>query len=403
MHNSKIITVLLAAILFTGALTAAIPSFMVNAEASNDKNYIKDKDVDGEDVDSEASSDEEKDNNVDSEASSDEEKDNNVDSEASSDKEKNNNVDSEASNYKKDNNVDSEASNYKKDNNVDSEASNYKKDNNVDSEASSDQREIKYKDINQDKYASYSKSYQDYNQKSIENQDTYSKEKGYYDDSSSYGQVYTKPSYGTDYGNDYDKKIIKKIIVVCPDGSKVPVDRDNSIMTGVVTGGEENGFIDNVIEEVCPAIDSCEECFEWILNFADNRTESVAIVNTVIDALNEQTPTGQPDLDVVEVDADGYEGPNLWEICEFFNGLVEDSINQGQAISALRSTIQETIQQSVDAGEVTPIVGSLAIDIIECIAELEGIELPLTPTNGNNNQNQALEIPLTSSSSGTIR
>jgi hypothetical protein len=174
-------------------------------------------------------------------------------------------------------------------------------------------------------------------------------------------------------------------------------------MTGVVTGGEENGFIDNVIEGVCPAIDSCEECFEWILNFADNRTESVAIVNTVIDALNDQTPTGQPDLDAVEVDADGYEGPNLWEICEFFNGLLEDSINQGQAISALRSSIQETIQQAVDARDVTPIVGSLAIDIIECIAELEGIEIPLTPTNGNNNQNQALGIPLTSSSSGTIR
>ena len=337
MHNSKIIAVFLAAILFTGALTAAIPSFMVYAEASNDKNYIKDKDVDGEDVDSKPSDNEEE------------------------------------------------------------------KDGYADSKPSDDKGEIKYKDINQDKYASYNKSYQGYNQKSYGNQDTYSKEKGYYDDSSSYGQVYTKPSYGTDYGNDYDKKIIKKIIVVCPDGSKVPVDRDNSIMTGVVTGGEENGFIDNVIEEVCPAIDSCEECFEWILNFADNRTESVAIVNTVIDALNDQTPTGQPDLDAVEVDADGYEGPSLWEICDFFNGLLEDSINQGQAISSLRSTIQESLQEAVDSGDVTPIVHSLAIDIIECIAELEGIELPLTPTTGNNNQNQALGIPLTSSSSGTIR
>jgi hypothetical protein len=326
----------LAAILFTGALTAAIPYFMVDAEASNDKDYIKDKDVDGEDFNSTPSGDEEKDGNA-------------------------------------------------------------------DSTPSDDKGEIEYKDVDGDKYSSYNQPYQDYNQKSIENQDTYSKEKGSYDDYSSYGQVYTKPSYGTDYGIDYDKKIIKKIIVVCPDGSKVPVDRDNSIMTGIVTGGEENGFIDNVIEEVCPAIDSCEECFEWILNFADNRTESVAIVNTVIDALNDQTPTGQPNLDAVEVDADGYQGPNLWEICEFFNGLVEDSINQGQAISALRSTIQETIQQSVDAGEVTPIVGSLAIDIIECIAELEGIEIPLTPTNGNNNQNQALGIPLSPVGSGTIR
>ena len=350
MHNSNIIAVFLAAILFTGALTAAIPSFMVYAEASNDKNYIKDKDVDGEDAVSKPSDDEE------------EEKDGYAVSKPSDDEEE-------------------------------------EKDGYAVSKPSDDKGEIKYKDIAGDKYTSYNKSYQDYNQKPIENQDTYSKEKGYYGDPSSYGQVYTKPSYGSDYVNDYEKKIIKKIIVVCPDGSKVPVDRDNSIMTGVVTGGEENGFIDNVIEEVCPAIDSCEECFEWILNFADNRTESVAIVNTVIDALNDLTPTGQPDLDAVEVDADGYEGPNLWEICEFFNGLLEDSINQGQAISALRSTIQ----QAVDARDVTPIVGSLAIDIIECIAELEGIEIPLTPTNGNNNQNQALGIPLTSSSSGTIR
>ena len=353
MHNSKIIAVFLAAILFTGALTAAIPSFMVYAEASNDKNYIKDKDADGEDVDSKPSdSEEEKDGYADSKPSDSEEE----------------------------------------------------KDGYADSKPSDDKGEIKYKDINDDKNTSYNKSYQDYNQQSYGNQDTYSKEKGYYGDSSSYGQVYTKPSYGTDYGNDYDKKIIKKIIVVCPDGSKVPVDRDNNIMTGVVTGGEENGFIDNVIEEVCPAIDSCEECFEWILNFADNRTESVAIVNTVIDALNDQNPTGRPNLGAVEVDADGYEGPNLWEICEFFNGLLEGSINQGQAISALRSTIQETIQQAVDARDVTPIVGSLAIDIIECIAELEGIEIPLTPTNdNNNNQNPALGISLSPVGSGTIR
>jgi hypothetical protein len=79
--------------------------------------------------------------------------------------------------------------------------------------------------------------------------------------------------------------------------------------------------------------------------------------------------------------------------------LLEDRTNQGQAISALTSTIQE----SVDTKEVTPIVGSLAIDVIECIAKLEGIAIPLTPTNGNNNPNQATAIPLTSVSSGTVR
>src|SRR5918999_768171 len=364
MHNSKIIAVFLAAILFTGALTAAIPSFMVYAEASNDKNYIKDKDVDGEDVDSKPSdNEEEKDGYADSKPSdNEEEKDGYADSKPSdNEEEKDGYADSKPSDNEeeKDGYADSKPSDNEeeKDGYADSKPSDNEeeKDGYADSKPSDDKGEIKYKDINQDKYTSYNKSYQGYNQKSYGNKDTYSKEKGYYDDSSSYGQVYTKPSYGTDYGNDYDKKIIKKIIVVCPDGSKVPVDRDNSIMTGVVTGGEENGFIDNVIEEVCPAIDSCEECFEWILNFADNRTESVAIVNTVIDALNDQTPTGQPDLGAVEVDADGYEGPNLWEICEFFNGLLEDSINQGQAISSLRSTIQETIQQAVDERDVTPI------------------------------------------------
>jgi hypothetical protein len=233
---------------------------------------------------------------------------------------------------------------------------------------------------------------------SDEKKDSDSKETVYYDESSSYGQVFTKPSFGTDNGNDYDKKILKKIVVVCPDGSKLSFNENNGIMTGGLNY-EENGLIDNVIEKVCPAIDSCEECFDWLLNFADNRNEALAIVNTVIGTLNEQNPVGQPELLPVSFSANGYEGSNIWEIGEFFNGLLEDRTNQGEAISSLRNTIQE----SVDTKEVTPFVGSMAIDIIECIAELEGIDIPLTPTNGNNNPNEALGIPLTSVSSGTVR
>jgi hypothetical protein len=232
---------------------------------------------------------------------------------------------------------------------------------------------------------------------SDEKKDSDSKETVYYDESS-YGQVFTKPSFGTDNGNDYDKKILKKIVVVCPDGSKLSFNENNGIMTGGLNY-EENGLIDNVIEKVCPAIDSCEECFDWLLNFADNRNEALAIVNTVIGTLNEQNPVGQPELLPVSFSANGYEGSNIWEIGEFFNGLLEDRTNQGEAISSLRNTIQE----SVDTKEVTPFVGSMAIDIIECIAELEGIDIPLTPTNGNNNPNEALGIPLTSVSSGTVR
>ena len=44
MYKSEITAVFLAAILFTGALTAAIPSFIGNAEASGDKKDKKDKD-----------------------------------------------------------------------------------------------------------------------------------------------------------------------------------------------------------------------------------------------------------------------------------------------------------------------------------------------------------------------
>ena len=321
MYKSEITAVFLAAILFTGAITAAIPSFTedVEAETSTDQREIKDKEGKGESQEQVTSNDQ---------------------------------MLKAMKLYftSQDSLSDSDTSSVK---------DNYG--NAAGSEASSD-------------------------------------EKGYYSGSSSYGQVFIHPSYGTDYGNDYDKKILKKIIVVCPDGSELSFNGDNGIMTGGLHEGE-NRFIDNVFEKVCPAIDSCEECFDWILNFADNRTEAVAIVNTVIETLNEQNSIEQPDLLPVDFRADGYEGSNIWEISKFFNRLLEDRTNQGQAISALRSTIQE----SVDTQEVTPIVGSLAIDVIECIAKLEGIAIPLTQTNGNNNPNQASVIPLTSVSSGTVR
>src|SRR5215211_1314632 len=357
MHKSEIMAVFLAAILFTGALTAAIPSFMVDAEASNDNRYTNYKDVDV-DVDAD-------------------------DSEASSDKKDVDADDSEASSEKKD--VDAD----------DSEASSDKKDVDTDdSEASSENGNIKNRDVDKNSSNNYN---QDNEQISYQYQDKYPKENGYYDGSDSYGQVYTKPSYGSEYGNDYDKKIIKKIIVVCPNGVKVPVDRDNSVMTGSVHGGEENRFIDNIVESACPAIDSCEECFKWLLNFADNRTESVAVVNTVINALNEQTPTTASDLETIDVGIDGYEGPNLWEICKFFNGLLENSTSratQGQIILALINSIENAVK----AGEETPIVGSLAINIIECIDELEGID-----TNASSEQNSTVELPLLTTNAGTIR
>src|SRR5829696_1665328 len=378
MHKSEIMAVFLAAILFTGALTAAIPSFMVDAEASNDNRYTnyKDVDVDVDADDSEASSDKKDVDADDSEASSDKKDVDADDSEASSDKKDVDADDSEASN-------DNRYINYK---DVDV--------NTDDSEASSEKGNIKNRDVDKNSSNNYN---QDNEQISYQYQDKYPKENGYYDGSDSYGQVYTKPSYGSEYGNDYDKKIIKKIIVVCPNGVKVPVDRDNSVMTGNVHGGEENRFIDNIVESACPAIDSCEECFKWLLNFADNRTESVAVVNTVINALNEQTPTTASDLETIDVGSDGYEGPNLWEICKFFNGLLENSTShatQGQIILALINSIENAVK----AGEETPIVGSLAINIIECIDELEGID-----TNASSEQNSTVELPLLTTNAGTIR
>src|SRR5829696_6742778 len=251
MHKSEIMAVFLAAILFTGALTAAIPSLMVDAEASNDNRYINYKDVDVDTDDSEASSDKKDVDADDSEASSEKKDVDADDSEASSDKKDVDADDSEVSSEKKD--VDAD----------DSEVSSEKKDVDADdSEVSSEKGNIKNRDVDKNSSNNYN---QDNEQISYQYQDKYPKENGYYDGSDSYGQVYTKPSYGSEYGNDYDKKIIKKIIVVCPNGVKVPVDIDNSVMTGSVHGGEENRFIDNIVESACPAIDSCEECYEWLL------------------------------------------------------------------------------------------------------------------------------------------
>jgi hypothetical protein len=472
MYKSEITAVFLAAILFTGALTAAIPSLTVDAEAetSTDQREIKDKEGKGESQEqvtandqklnamklyftsqdiytdsdtssvkdnygyaagSEASSDKQKDSDSDSDTSSDGKKDSDSDSDTSSDEKKDSDSDSEASSDEKkdsDSDTSSVKDNYgyaagsdtssdgKKDSDSDSDtSSDEKKDSDSDSDTSSDEKKDSDSDTSSVKdnygYAAGSEASSDEKKDSDSDtssvKDNYgyaagseasSDEKGYYSGSSSYGQVFTKPSSSTDYGNDYDKKILKKIIVVCPDGSKLPFNGNNGIVTGGLNDGE-NRFIDNVLEQVCPAIDSCEECFDWLLNFADNRTEAVAIVNTVIETLNEQNSIDQPDLLPLDFRANGYEGSNLWEISKFFNGLLEDRTNQGQAISALISTIQE----SVDTKEVTPIVGSLAIDVIECIAKLEGIGIPLTPTNGNNNPNQAPAIPLTSVSSGTVR
>ncbi len=398
MYKSEITAVFLAAILFTGALTAAIPSFTGDAEAetSPDQKAIKDKEGKGQSQEKVTSNDQKlkamklfftsQDSYSNSDASS--VKDNYgytaAGSEASSDEKKDSN--SDASSVKENYGYTAAGSDT---------SSDEKKDSDSDSDTSSDEK----KDSNSD--ASSVKDNYGYtaagSEASSDEKDSDSKETVYYDESS-YGQVFTKPSFGTDNGNDYDKKILKKIVVVCPDGSKLSFNENNGIMTGGLNY-EENGLIDNVIEKVCPAIDSCEECFDWLLNFADNRNEALAIVNTVIGTLNEQNPVGQPELLPVSFSANGYEGSNIWEIGEFFNGLLEDRTNQGEAISSLRNTIQE----SVDTKEVTPFVGSMAIDIIECIAELEGIDIPLTPTNGNNNPNEALGIPLTSVSSGTVR
>jgi hypothetical protein len=260
-----------------------------------------------------------------------------------------------------------------------------------------DQKEIEYKDMYDNQSSSYDKFYQDYNQTSSGFQDTYPKETIYYNASSSYAEPITNPSSGTNYVNDYDKKIV----VVCPDGSKLPVHR---VLTPSQIGVGERALIDNVIQKVCPAIDVCEECFEWHLNFANNREEAIAIVNTVIDALN-KVPIGHPYLDNVKIGAQGYEGANLWEISQFFNRLFEDDVNQKQALSALINNIKG----AVDAKEVTPIIGLLAANIIECIVELEGIpisftppeEIPISdnpPTTGNNEQGQKYGVPLPTTS-----
>jgi hypothetical protein len=265
------------------------------------------------------------------------------------------------------------------------------------SEESTDQKEIEYKDMYDNQSSSYDKFYQDYNQTSSGFQDTYPKEPIYYNASSSFGEAITIPSSDTNYVNDYDKKIV----VVCPDGSKLPVHR---VLTPSPIGIGERALIDNVIQKVCPAIDVCEECFEWILNFANNREEAIAIVNTVIDALN-KAPIGHPYLDNVKIGAQGYEGANLWEISQFFNRLFEDDVNQKQALSALINNIKG----AVDAKEVTPIVGLLATNIIECIVELEGIpisftppeEIPIsdnTPTTDNNEQGQKYGVPIPTTS-----
>jgi hypothetical protein len=110
-------------------------------------------------------------------------------------------------------------------------------------------------------------------------------------------------------------------------------------------------------------------------------------------------------LDNVKIGAQGYEGANLWEISQFFNRLFEDDVNQKQAITALINNIKG----AVNAEEVTPNVGLLATNIIECIVELEGIpisftppeEIPIsdnTPTTDNNEQGQKYGVPLTTTS-----
>jgi hypothetical protein len=380
MYKSEITAVFLAAILFTGALTAAIPSFMGNAEASGDKkdkyassDYEKDykyKEKYGYSDSKEKTSGDKKDKY----ASSDYEKDYKY-------KEKYGYSDPKETAYSD-----------KKYGDYNYESSSYDK--------SSKMRDKYDKD---DKDSHYDKYSRDYDKKSTEYKDAYSKGTGTYDKPYSYGQVYTKPSYGSDYNDNYDKKIIKKIVVVSPDGSKIPIkDEENGYNNPRgVSGGAENGFIDNVIERVCPAIDSCDECFDWLLNFVDNRTEAVEVVNTVIEALNNQTdsgPLGKPDLDTVEFGADGYEGPNLWEICDFFNSLLEDSTYQGNTIENLINYIED----AVETGDITAVVGALSIDIIECIAELEGIELPITPTTGNE-PNQQIETEIPSFTTETIR
>ena len=346
MYKSEITAVFLAALLFTGVLTAVIPSFIEDAEAhtlDDLRSFIEN--ADAKDM---------TDLRKTIEASLDEEKNGDTKSEASTDEEKNGDTKSEAS---------------------------------------TDLREIKYKDILGDQYSNYNKFNQDYNQKSSGSQNTSSKETGFYNGSSTSEETITKPSPGTNFSIDSDKKIL----VVCPDGSKLPVHR---VLYPSEIGVGERIFIDNVIQKICPAIDSCEECFEWLLNFADNRKEAVAIVNTVINALNKAV-IGSPYLDNVKIGVQGYEGPNLWEISQSFNRLFEDDVNQKQAIS----TLVNTIKKAVDEEEVTPIVGALALNIIECIAELEGIQISLTPTQGipiidntnknsNNEQSQKYGTPL---------
>ena len=168
-----------------------------------------------------------------------------------------------------------------------------------------------------------------------------------------------------------------------------------------MSGGAENGFIDNIIEKVCPAIDSCDECFDWLLNFADNRTQAVSVVNTVISALNEQNDDGlqgKNDLELIQFGDKGYDGPSLWEICDFFNYLLEDKINQGQILEDLKTFIEQTGETQ----NIPEIVRDLSINIIDCIAELEGIE-PSTLSTTGNGLNQQIETEIPSFTTETIR
>ena len=385
MYKSEITAVFLAAILFTGALTAAIPSFMGIAEASGDKKDKKDKYADSDDEreykykDKYGYSDSK-------EKTSEYKKDKYADS-----------GDPRDYNYKlkyeySDLNEKKTSDNKYRDYNYLS--SSYDK-----SSEKRDKNDYDHKDSRYDKYS------RDHDKKTNEYKNSYSKGKGTYDESYSYGQVYTKPSYGTDYDNDnnYDKKIINKIIVVCPDGSKIPIREENSgyINPRGLSGGAENGFIDNVIEKVCPALDSCEECFGWLLNFADSRTEAISVLNVLVKALNDQNPggtSGKPNLEKVEFGANGYEGSNLWEICDFLNYLLEKSSNQGLIIDKIIKSIENAVKSKSE----TAIVGALSIEIIKCIAELEGIEYPLVSTIGSEN-NQQTETELPSFTTETIR
>jgi hypothetical protein len=313
MHKSEITAVFLAAILFTGALTAAIPTFIGDAEASSDKRDKKDRD-----------------------------KDRHYDE------------------YK---------------------------------DYGYEDKKYGYEDKKDYGYEDKKYGYEDKKDYGYEDKEP----KKYYDKSSAYGQeYYKKPAYGTDYNYDNDKKVIKKIIIVCPDGSKVPVNGDsgdmqaNSFMNG---GMNSNGGENGLIKKFCPDVDNgllgCENCFA---NAASLVPEDIAVeaVNLIVSILDAEGEVLEP-VDNV----DGLTGSYFWQICEELARQLDNpgpGQDKADVLTEIISDVAET-QETGASEEAT----SVALYILLCIAEREGIEIDIEEP-----EPETPEVPITGNIGGLI-